>query len=551
MTRARNNLELTPAHNYDHNTAQVTKRQTNTTKHTKQQRQHRHGWMDLLKREYRRSVALIASLDQRAHAQAARLDDKLRAAAADDSRWDALETAKEIRFLRANACAEVDFLAKSVEATQRRVDHEIARLKEQQWDGQKVVTREASASLDDLAQELEGLVGDTEDLLEVEEPVEEETPSTVEEHVNGNVISTDSPITQEPETPNSPATPIAEADIVEPAVDEAPIQPVEHVDPALRRRSARILAHNLDSIEPEPEANVLTTPEIETPEITTPVSNRSLRRSTRLRTEEPTGESMSKSASEDSNLADRELALLDKLEKLGASPEVFTNFMEFYKLTELAAVEQLEKIRTKKDLARVTRAIVVEPAKPAESKQHNSNHTPAPVESPKIDTPVPASRPLRRSTRGQTVENTQLATPPPQEPIVEPKQPVPERRESSRVRSAQAAKPIPVQPPAKPSLKRKQETAPAPAPKKEKAASNPKAKTNSAQQRKAEKTAAEELYCVCQRGSFGRMIACDNTVDCPHEWYHLTCLGLKYVPKGTWYCPTCVKKQAKKKSRSK
>ena len=52
-------------------------------------------------------------------------------------------------------------------------------------------------------------------------------------------------------------------------------------------------------------------------------------------------------------------------------------------------------------------------------------------------------------------------------------------------------------------------------------------------------------YCTCRRVSFGSMIGCENP-KCPIEWYHFECLGLKEVPKGTWFCPQCVTKSKRK-----
>ena len=45
----------------------------------------------------------------------------------------------------------------------------------------------------------------------------------------------------------------------------------------------------------------------------------------------------------------------------------------------------------------------------------------------------------------------------------------------------------------------------------------------------------EPKYCYCGQGSFGEMIACDND-DCPMEWFHLGCTGLRAVPgdNGKW-----------------
>ena len=47
------------------------------------------------------------------------------------------------------------------------------------------------------------------------------------------------------------------------------------------------------------------------------------------------------------------------------------------------------------------------------------------------------------------------------------------------------------------------------------------------------------LYCYCKKPDDGlQMIACDNQA-CAIEWFHMSCLKIKSVPKGKWYCPTC------------
>ncbi|OCH95256.1 hypothetical protein OBBRIDRAFT_822978 [Obba rivulosa] len=48
----------------------------------------------------------------------------------------------------------------------------------------------------------------------------------------------------------------------------------------------------------------------------------------------------------------------------------------------------------------------------------------------------------------------------------------------------------------------------------------------------------EPRYCYCNQVSFGEMIACDNP-ECPREWFHLGCVGLKQAPKGKWFCRDC------------
>ena len=52
--------------------------------------------------------------------------------------------------------------------------------------------------------------------------------------------------------------------------------------------------------------------------------------------------------------------------------------------------------------------------------------------------------------------------------------------------------------------------------------------------------AQEMKYCYCKKGEYGDMIGCDNT-NCPCQWFHYECIGLKCAPKGKWYCPDCRK----------
>ena len=46
-------------------------------------------------------------------------------------------------------------------------------------------------------------------------------------------------------------------------------------------------------------------------------------------------------------------------------------------------------------------------------------------------------------------------------------------------------------------------------------------------------------YCFCgKKEEYDDMIACDSQT-CPKEWYHVSCVGLKDVPKGKWLCLGC------------
>ena len=55
----------------------------------------------------------------------------------------------------------------------------------------------------------------------------------------------------------------------------------------------------------------------------------------------------------------------------------------------------------------------------------------------------------------------------------------------------------------------------------------------------------EPTYCLCHQVSYGEMIGCDNR-ECPIEWFHFQCVGLKEKPKGRWYCPQCAQERKKK-----
>ncbi|CAN3364456.1 chromatin modification-related protein Yng2p [Diutina catenulata] len=64
--------------------------------------------------------------------------------------------------------------------------------------------------------------------------------------------------------------------------------------------------------------------------------------------------------------------------------------------------------------------------------------------------------------------------------------------------------------------------------------------------------ADNNLYCFCQRVSFGEMIGCDND-DCKYEWFHWSCVGITSPPKDdeVWYCPDCSPKMEKRKKKRK
>ncbi|KAF9226781.1 hypothetical protein BS17DRAFT_503918 [Gyrodon lividus] len=51
----------------------------------------------------------------------------------------------------------------------------------------------------------------------------------------------------------------------------------------------------------------------------------------------------------------------------------------------------------------------------------------------------------------------------------------------------------------------------------------------------------KELYCFCQKLSYGEMIACDNP-DCLYQWFHLPCVNLKQPLPERWFCAECTKR---------
>uniref|UniRef100_A0AAQ4RD42 Inhibitor of growth protein n=1 Tax=Gasterosteus aculeatus aculeatus TaxID=481459 RepID=A0AAQ4RD42_GASAC len=87
------------------------------------------------------------------------------------------------------------------------------------------------------------------------------------------------------------------------------------------------------------------------------------------------------------------------------------------------------------------------------------------------------------------------------------------------------------------------EELPIPPPREKKSKSAKKKKRKAKQERDASPVdfaidPNEPTYCLCEQVSYGEMIGCDND-QCPIEWFHFSCVGLTYKPKGKWYCPKC------------
>ncbi|PAA72163.1 hypothetical protein BOX15_Mlig033326g4, partial [Macrostomum lignano] len=96
-------------------------------------------------------------------------------------------------------------------------------------------------------------------------------------------------------------------------------------------------------------------------------------------------------------------------------------------------------------------------------------------------------------------------------------------------------------------VRQQQQQTPASAPKKrQQQQSQQKASKSQQQQQQGGSTNEESRrYCICNKVSFGEMIACDNA-RCAIEWFHFRCVKLTSEPKGKWYCPDCRKDKQKK-----
>ena len=61
-----------------------------------------------------------------------------------------------------------------------------------------------------------------------------------------------------------------------------------------------------------------------------------------------------------------------------------------------------------------------------------------------------------------------------------------------------------------------------------------------------QKNTSQNIWCFCRSEESGEMIACENE-QCQIIWFHTTCLRLKNIPKGKWFCPECTKGRKRKK----
>ena len=75
----------------------------------------------------------------------------------------------------------------------------------------------------------------------------------------------------------------------------------------------------------------------------------------------------------------------------------------------------------------------------------------------------------------------------------------------------------------------------------------PELKTRTLECSAKRKLEPKTAHCSCgQPDDREPMVGCDS-MDCPHEWYHYSCVGIGAKPQAkTWYCPACRPKKARK-----
>lgn len=53
-----------------------------------------------------------------------------------------------------------------------------------------------------------------------------------------------------------------------------------------------------------------------------------------------------------------------------------------------------------------------------------------------------------------------------------------------------------------------------------------------------------KFFCICRKPDTGStMILCDNSI-CSIKWFHIECLNMKKIPRGSWFCEDCVSKRS-------
>ena len=65
-----------------------------------------------------------------------------------------------------------------------------------------------------------------------------------------------------------------------------------------------------------------------------------------------------------------------------------------------------------------------------------------------------------------------------------------------------------------------------------------------------DETPSTSTLCYCKKTYTAgeNMVGCDNK-ECPYQWIHFKCAGLKNAPKGLWYCKECRKASRNKNKK--
>ncbi|KAK0131675.1 Inhibitor of growth protein 2 [Merluccius polli] len=175
-----------------------------------------------------------------------------------------------------------------------------------------------------------------------------------------------------------------------------------------------------------------------------------------------------------------------------------------------------------------------------------------PAEADRAPGPAAAAAAERRGGAGPLPQETPAPPPPPPPERSSARRPRRQRNSESRdschasangslADDPAAEEPPPGRPPPAPAPPPSSQPSSQPRDKKSKSAKKKKRKAK--QERDASPVdfaidPNEPTYCLCEQVSYGEMIGCDNE-QCPIEWFHFSCVGLTYKPKGKWYCPKC------------
>ena len=75
--------------------------------------------------------------------------------------------------------------------------------------------------------------------------------------------------------------------------------------------------------------------------------------------------------------------------------------------------------------------------------------------------------------------------------------------------------------------------------------------TTSCEQVQDEMSDQDKLWCYCQEPEDEQEMICCDEHTCCIQWFHVSCLHIRQIPKGKWYCPDCRKLKTRLNTTSK